>query len=159
MFTRAFAPHSHTSAPSQGVQRCERVTPLSVAQHEAAHVVVGVALGLRLRRATLAPRSKAWLGYAWFPHAHGARGSIMYAAGLAWERVAGNARWAGGDVECLRKRGHSRLDINAFARAAEALLSTRSVAHARVTRALVEHTSITAHDVYELACYAHLDRQ
>lgn len=114
---------------------------LGVAQHEAAHVVVGTALGLRLRKAT-ARRSKEAYGYADFDLHFGTleATAIMYAAGVAWERyVTGSERLAYGDKLALRKMGfRSRASMQPLVVSAWSILSARSGAHARITRALAE---------------------
>lgn len=128
---------------------------LQDAQHEAAHVVVGVALGLRLLRATLGARvvrgeaesgSTEWV-YPWPKEA----GLIMTAAGVAWERRRGDLEHAGWDLRDLRRagvRGQARLV--ALERAAWAVLMSRPGAFARVTRLLAER-DITARDVRFMA--------
>src|SRR5687767_2105984 len=66
---------------------------LAVAQHEAAHVVVGVALGLTLGRASALPwveEGVQYGGYCWFPLPPNRRtwaDAVMGAAGVAWERA------------------------------------------------------------------------
>lgn len=117
------------------------------AQHEAAHIVVGVAVGLRLERATARPTRGAW-GETWFAGEH--RGldtafALMYAAGIAWDRALGlsdygsslDARYC---RELVGKRG-----VEACTLAASAILATRGGIHARVTRALLEHDLTMAH--------------
>ncbi len=126
---------------------------LQDAQHEAAHVVVGLALGLRLWRVTLAPAGKdddaetIWHGRPWPREAD----LIMTAAGVAWERRCGDLTHARQDLKDLRRagvRGNAR--IRALERAAWAVLMSRAGAHARVTRALLERDLVEA-DVRRLA--------
>lgn len=111
------------------------------AQHEAAHVVVGCALGLRLVRATLQVTAPEDAGEVQF------EGSVrnveawclMFAAGVAWERRHGDVAWAHVDVGCLRQwgvKGNAR--IRTLERAAWALLEGRRRAHTQVTRALLD---------------------
>jgi hypothetical protein len=124
---------------------------LADAQHEAAHVVVGVALGLRLCEARLTPADPEILAYALFAPGPCEAERIMYAAGVAWERHAGDLAHAAGDLEALRRggvRGNARL--RALERAAWAVLVSRPGAHASVTRALLER-DLTAADVRRLA--------
>jgi hypothetical protein len=121
------------------------------AQHEAAHVVVGVALGLVLRRATIKSDGD-WLGFVLFDSGAREAELIMYAAVVAWERrTGGDLVYAQGDLEILRGtfrvRGNARLV--ALERAAWAILETRSALHARVTRALLER-DLDARAVREL---------
>jgi hypothetical protein len=122
---------------------------LAVAQHEAAHVVVGVALGLRLGRASAAPWARGsdeGDGYCWFPLPPGRRtwaDAVMTAAGVAWERAVaprtrdedGMARY---DWAAILTATPSRHDAETCVRAAAALLAGLGAAHARVTRALLE---------------------
>ncbi len=122
---------------------------LHAAQHEAAHVVVGVALGLKLGRAS----ARLWLwgevecdGYVWFPLPPGRRTwaeAVMRAAGVAWERaVAPCVADADGPQEAdwaeLLEATPSRHDAETCVRAAAALLAGLGPAHCRVTRALLE---------------------
>lgn len=129
------------------------VRALDVAQHEAAHVVVGVALGLRLRRAVVGSHWDAgeWLlGYAWFAAddvTHREALSLMYAAGIAWDRsLRIHARSSSGDAAALRELVPGRHGRAAVVRAASALLGALTPEHARVTRALLEG-DITGRDI------------
>lgn len=115
---------------------------LADAQHEAAHVVVGVALGLRLFKATLRSDRPDDAGYTWFWE-HPAREAymVMTAAGITWERRVNGDVWpARDDVRVLREqfgvKGNRR--IRALECAAWAILETRVRAHGLVTRALLE---------------------
>lgn len=111
---------------------------LATAQHEAAHLVVGVALGLKLHRATIKPIDDC-LGYVAFFDGPREAELIMLAAGVAWERKYGNLRHAGADLKDLRRmrvRGNARIRV--LERAAWAILESRPGMHARITRALLE---------------------
>lgn len=131
-----------------------RSRKLADAQHEAAHVVVGVALGLRVFRVSIyprpgRPRGETEVGYSdWEPKPWPREaGLIMTAAGVAWERRCGDLEWAAWDLKDLRAagvRGNARLV--ALERAAWAVLMSRAGLHARVARALLEGP-ITARDV------------
>lgn len=138
-----------------------RARDLDTAQHEAAHVVVGVALGLRLREAVVGPsrmRGLALDGYTWFPGARGVSWAITLAAGVAWERaIHGDDAIALGDLRWLRRLGHRGRAVDALALAAGALLETRGAAHARVTRALLER-DLTAADVGAIARGERIER-
>lgn len=134
---------------------------LDDAQHEAAHVVVGVALGLRLWRVTLDPATlpKSWRRWegdalavtAWEPKPWPREADLlMTAAGVAWERRYGDITKARGDLQILRRagvRGNARLVV--LERAAMAILESRHALHTRVTRALVER-DLTGRDVRTL---------
>lgn len=125
---------------------------LDVAQHEAAHVVVGVALGLHLREVVVGNRG-AMIGYALFsvPRRHRIAWAITLAAGIAFERRVGEDESAArGDRRLLRKLGHGTYAIEAFVKSADALLETRGLAHARVTRALLARDLVNA-DVEAIA--------
>lgn len=112
------------------------------AQHEAAHLVVGLVLGLRLRRAFLTSSSATILGRCvWTRHpVHNEASKIMVAAGVAWERrVTGRLAGAAEDLRMLREldvttRGHLRM----LERAAWAILESRARMHAAITRALLD---------------------
>lgn len=110
------------------------------AQHEAAHVVVGASLGLKLVSAT-ALDGPDTLGLTTFyvgPHDRYAD-LLWTAAGLAWERRCGDAIHALGDVKSLRSMGvKTTRGLQVLERAAWAILETRAGMHARVTRALLE---------------------
>lgn len=112
---------------------------LEDAQHEAAHLVVGVALGLRPFRVRLdlpdAAGDVVWHGTPWYREAQ----LIMSAAGVVWERRCGDIVKACFDLKelrCAGVRGNGRLA--ALERAAWAVLSERHALHTRITRALLE---------------------
>lgn len=135
---------------------------LETAQHEAAHLVVGVALGLRLRRAVVEPAPRPdWTapGYCWFP----VRGytlrkrsalALMYAAGMAWE--AGFGRPSITDARLCRQLVTSRQDVYALEKAARAMLIELAPVHKQVTRALLDR-DLTGVDVARLARGERLD--
>lgn len=125
---------------------------LEDAQHEAAHVVVGVALGLHLRKAALLGRRKSTIGYAQFlvPREKHVAWAITLAAGLAFERRAGNLAAADGDRQALIDEGFDDPGIDALVIAADAILESRGTLHARVTRALVQR-DLTNADVEAIA--------
>lgn len=120
---------------------------LEIAQHEAAHVVVGVALGLRLRAAVVGlhrDREVGWVhGFADFDKRAGTTEAyaLMLAAGLYYEDARGPGGWyrARGDVRVLRAMGHRpKARIVTLAIAAGAILESRRAAWSAVTRALLE---------------------
>lgn len=123
---------------------------LAAAQHEAAHVVVGVALGLKLGRASArlwrADDGELCAGYCFFPLPPGRRewaGAITSAAGVAWERAlapweSDERGYQAADWAELLEATPSRHDAETCVRAAAALLAGLGAAHARVTRALLE---------------------
>lgn len=114
------------------------------AQHEAAHVVVGVALGLRLFSASIGrtiERDGESAGTTvWYPKPWPREADlIMTAAGVAWERHCGDLANASYDLNDLRRAGvKGNARIRVLERAAWALLMSRPEMHARVTRALLE---------------------
>lgn len=131
---------------------------LHTAQHEAAHIVVGTALGLRLRRASARPWGDDCEGYAWFPLPPDRRTwaqAVMVAAGVAWERAVaptvadaeGGARYDWADLLESTPTVH---DAETCVRAAVALLAGLGPLHARVTRALLER-DLTHVDIASLA--------
>ncbi len=125
---------------------------LEDAQHEAAHVVVGLALGLRLDRVWLGATPEddcitQWHGTPWYREAD----ILMTAAGVAWERRCGDLTHARSDIAALRRRGiRGNARLRALEVAAWAILTERAGAHARVTRALVAR-DLTGRDVRALA--------
>lgn len=111
------------------------------AQHEAAHVVVGVSLGLTLSHASASNQPNGDLGATVFWADVNDRMAVlmMYAAGLAWERRVGDVQHALGDVAILRSKGvRTTRALQILERAAWAILETRGALHARITRALLE---------------------
>jgi hypothetical protein len=113
----------------------------AVAQHEAAHVVVGVALGLRLKRACILPPGGRVVGYAGFDKRCGTAEAftLMLAAGVAWEEIAAGS-WdeARGDLAVLREMGiPTRARVAVLTKAAHALLARLRPVHAQVARALL----------------------
>jgi hypothetical protein len=128
------------------------VRSLADAQHEAAHVVVGLALGLRLLCVRLGAGGKDVAGYTEWSAVPWPReaGLLMTAAGLAWERHCGDLKHAHYDVKDLRRagvRGNARIRV--LERAAWAVLASRHSAHALITRALLER-DLTSKDVSHL---------
>ncbi len=114
---------------------------LATAQHEAAHVVVGVALGLRLREAVIGEAEVAGErleGYAWFPGANRLDWGITLAAGVARSRAHGAEGDARLDLAELRRLRFSARNVESLVIAAWAILTERSEAHARVTAALLQ---------------------
>jgi hypothetical protein len=81
-------------------------------------------------------------GYAWFDAGRGDREALalLYAAGVAWDRAAGEAVYSGpgGDLALLRRYTSSRKGAVVVERAASALLQQLSSVHTRLTRALCE---------------------
>jgi hypothetical protein len=125
------------------------------AQHEAAHVVVGVALGLRLIRVSLGEEKvgrHTYIGTTeWHPRPWPAEAQrIMSAAGVAWERRGGDLAHAAGDLAMLRRERVVGSRLVAVERAAWAVLETRMGLHTRVARALLEH-DLTGRDVSRMA--------
>jgi hypothetical protein len=118
------------------------IRDVPTAQHEAAHVVVGVSLGMRLRRAAL---YTGWIdgdyasGYAWLTGGSRETCCLMLAAGVAWDRAVGNpAWWSAYDAREARALCSSRNGYDAMVRAAAALLGGMTAVHSRVTSALLE---------------------
>jgi len=132
-----------------------KADPRSVARHEAAHIVVGVTCGLRLRRATAVPESDKILGWTWFhgdpegPHREAL--ALMFAAGVAWERGGSPA-----DRALLRELVSGRHAERAMIRAADAIIGDRYVAIKRVAEALL-HRDLTGADINALARGDRLD--
>lgn len=119
------------------------VRPLDVAQHEAAHVVVGAALGLRLQRAAIGrwQRDPNAVGYAWFLDGTGDREAqaMMLAAGVVWDRGLRYPKYGYSyDAREARRLCSGSTGYKAILRASATLLSHLMPLHRRVTRALLE---------------------
>lgn len=134
----------HTYAPFDLVE---------TAQHEAAHIVVGLALGLRLLGARVRREVRGGEpvdGWADFD----ARTStplewaLMLAAGIAWDEAIGESpECSAGDREgVIAQPGLFARDVPTLVRVAGTLLSTLGPQHARVTRALVDRGALTRED-------------
>jgi hypothetical protein len=130
--------------------------PLTAA-HEAAHVVVGVALGLRFRAAAVGYQRDPELGWVdgcvTFDRRYGSADAwaIMFAAGVYYEERRGHPTVARGDRAYLRYacKG-SAASMRTSIVAAGAILESRRAAWDAVTRALLER-DLTAADVERLA--------
>lgn len=117
---------------------------LETAQHEAAHVVVGVAVGLQLLRAAVQPPPrKDWTapGYCWFrgDRKRPVAEATMLAAGVAWERAIGNTDPEDSSLDlaaCIELVGPA--DAETCVRTARAILTELAPVHSRVTRALLD---------------------
>ena len=122
---------------------------LAVAKHEAAHIVVGVTCGLKLKHATITP-SGGLLGYAWFhgnpqgPHREAL--ALMYAAGVAWENGRSPA-----DRALLRGVCSGRHAELAIIRAADCMLVVRGALIERVAHALLRAGTLTGADISAIA--------
>jgi hypothetical protein len=116
------------------------------ALHEAAHIVVGVHLGLKLRRASALPDpANGWDGYAWFPDAYGVAGDLMRAAGIYWDTATGHSAlpdYQSADLAELRAQQYTGRDIATLTTAAGTILSTLRPAHTAVAAALMTHDKI-----------------
>ena len=124
------------------------------AEHEAAHVVVGLAVGLQFKRAALLEVNPKHLdpdsGYCWFL-GHRTKDrlalGIMYCAGAAWEAQHGRPAFARGDLKLARNwLGLSAADVRAATRIARELLDSRRRVHARIASELCDR-DLTARDV------------
>lgn len=129
----------------------------ATAAHEAAHVVVGVACGLRLKRGVVGSahadrETRALDGYTHFYKGGPPEGwALMYAAGVAWDRVMReHPVHASRDYRLLRTCTWGSRGAEVVIRAATALLAGLRREHARVTRALLER-DVTGADLAALA--------
>lgn len=127
----------------------------ATAEHEAAHVVVGLALGLRLRRATIVPSpapgpTGIHVGYAWFEHGRNYTAhAIMCCAGVAWERRPGGLGQSPADYALAKSSLRYKSDVETCVRIARELLDGRRRAQARVASELCDR-DLTAADVEAL---------
>lgn len=114
------------------------------AEHEAAHVTVGLALGLRLRKAALGHTvidGADVHGYTWFGggNRQGFARTIMYCAGIAWESRPSGTLWhARYDEMYARKFFTSKHDLASGVRIAREMLEGRRRAHARIASELCD---------------------
>ncbi len=129
---------------------------VQTAEHEGAHLVVGLALGLRLRAVSLEPivlDGHVTLGYTWFggSEREGLARSVMYCAGVAWEsRPGGTPVAASVDKKLARKYFRSTHDLRTGVRVASEILATRRRAHARVVAELLDHAKLGPRDIERL---------
>jgi len=117
---------------------------LAVAEHEAAHMVVGLALGLRFKRAAVEDFEwRGWQagGFTWFaggPRTRLASG-VMSCAGIAWEsRQGGVPEYADGDRKLAREWLASMHDVRAATRIANEILTSRKRIHRTLAHRLCE---------------------
>lgn len=128
---------------------------LATALHEASHVVVGVALGLRFESAHVYPACAAsdleGLAVFWSEEPERLALAIMYAAGVAYERRApgGDESTASHDARAVKRIVRTRHAFETCVTAAGAILESRATALKRVARALLER-DLTADDVVTL---------
>jgi hypothetical protein len=119
---------------------------IATAQHEAAHIVVGVTLGLPFVGASLTHGgAQGWAAFelgatqrcpeAWH---------ITLAAGVEWEVRYGCARSAGADLaELLRAGIRADARLSSLRACAWAILRERRALHGRITRALATDEGLT----------------
>lgn len=113
------------------------------AEHEAAHVVVGLALGLKLKHATIrmtTMRGESLDGHVWFEHGRQYLAfGVMVCAGIAWERRYGGKPVNASGDERLAKQIHIyRANVETSVRIADEMIRSRRAAHTRVARALLD---------------------
>lgn len=126
------------------------------AQHEAAHLVVGVALDLKVRSVVIEKARPGWTsgGYCWFFDSAKKTyaDALMFAAGVAWENALGHGdpTDAAEDARACRLLVGSAHDYKTCVRAAAAMLTVLAPAHTRLTRALLDR-DLTGRDVALLA--------
>lgn len=121
-----------------------RPTTLSTALHEAAHIVVARALGVRVTFATAQESSDAW-GYVSHTDVRKRRPlveALIAAAGLVYEARADGTRdpgWAAADYTAAQRAARrAGVSMRIVTRLAAALLHERAAIHDRVARALCE---------------------
>ena len=135
---------------------------LKTVQHEACHVVVGIALGLRLRKVSIGKEIRdGWIfsGQSWFTnHGSALAHAIMYAAGVVWEQAHG--RESPLDYKYMVQElaikdsenvpGAEAAEIRTCLRIARYILKDRKKAHKLVTMALMER-DLTDADIRAIA--------
>ncbi len=128
---------------------------IRTAEHEAAHLVVGCALGLSLARATTNPsvlNGSEVLGYTWFrgPEPANLAYCVMYCAGIVWEeRPGGELFSARLDLRLAKEFAKTKHDLNTAKRLAREILDGRRRIHARIASELCDR-DLTSRDVEAL---------
>ncbi len=115
----------------------------ATAEHEAAHVVVGCALGLKLKRASIAhaqPGHDSSEGFTWFQHGRDYLAfGVMVCAGIAWEsRPGGEPAYAAADLKSARQIHRYRANVETSVRIAREMLDGRRRLHARIASELCD---------------------
>lgn len=114
--------------------------------------MVGLALGLRLRKATIVPSPAPGpkgihLGYAWFLHGkHYTAHAIMCCAGVAWERRPGGLGASPEDYKLAKHSLRYKNDVETCVRIARELLEARKRVHVRIASELCDR-DLTAVDI------------
>jgi hypothetical protein len=140
------------------------LTPFAVAQHEAAHICVGLSVGVRLiRKAEVCSYTAADLegvgpaedlGGVWFLTRSDPASALTFAAGIAWDKAQGHRVWPNfGDDALLRQIAPSVSDRRAYVRAASAILRALGPEHEALTAALLERP-LTHADAMSVARHA-----
>ncbi len=127
---------------------------LATAEHEAAHLVVGLALGLKLKRAFVRRadlNGVAVDGLVWFSgfaRRKLAQG-VMACAGIAYERRIKRVGFTWYDEKFARECFSSRSDLETGVRLAREILDCRRRAHTRLAVELCDR-DLTARDIAAL---------
>ncbi len=132
--------------------RHEHLHPHDVAAHEAAHVVVGLAVGLSLKYVLIATPGNEAAGLTlWNSDGSDIGYAIQYAAGVVWDEMSLQG-YSRDDARLCRKHVDYQADVNVCKRVAKALLLSRKVAHQLITKALLaaDHYRLTGADVRNL---------
>ncbi len=130
----------------------EHLHPHEVAAHEAAHVVTGLAVGLRLRYVLIAtPGNEAAGLTVWEPDHSDIAYAIQYAAGVVWDSMS-QTYFSKEDARLCRKHVDYKADVEVCKRIAKDLLTTRKRAHEMITKALLnaDHYRLTGRQVSAL---------
>ena len=111
-----------------------------VAEHEAAHVVVGMALGLPFRAAKVG--HEVWkdfeiLGYTWFGGRCKVAHGVLACAGIVWERKFGRNR-VHASADRQNARGYLGSGVRTGCKLANEILVTRTEILGRVARELCD---------------------
>ncbi len=132
---------------------------LEDAHHEAAHVVVGLALGLRVQEVKLGLKNKEGgyyeVGYTqFFGNSSHYAWAIAYAAGIAYEQYTGNPNahdHGSGDLSALRNIGvRTKGAVAALVVAANGILRANRALHSKVTKALLDKGTLKEADILSL---------
>lgn len=130
----------------------EHLHPHDVAAHEAAHVVTGLLVGLRLKYVLIATPGNQAAGLTlWESDGSDIGYAIQYAAGVVWDEMCQQG-YSTDDARLCRKHVDFKADVMVCKRVAKNLLLSHKHAHQLVTKALLaaDHYKLTGADVRAL---------
>lgn len=128
-----------------------RHNPVLITRHEAAHVVVGLVLGLKLVAARITP-GEAWAGHTEWLGGERFALACMFGAGVVWDRM-GKEGFSALDAELCRKHVTTNAAVGTCYRIAKEIILSHRKAHTLVAESLLhaEEMILTGTDVRRLA--------